>query len=98
PSEAFDRHCTVLVRLIRKSAVTVEDVVRAANTQNAMEPRNLLGNRHEQRQLERDLQAWGWFYDRKDGAQAALPDMKPTSLGTPLSVFRSKDSGKLRVC
>lgn len=98
PTRAFEKHCTVLVRLIRKGAVNVEDVVRAANTQNAMEPRNLLGNRHEQRQLERDLQEWGWFYERKDGAQDALREMKRSSLGTPLAVFRSKESRKLRAC
>lgn len=74
----------------------LEDVVRAANTQNAMEPRNLVGNRQEQRQLEREFQAWGWFYERKDGAQDALREVKRSSLGTPISVFRSRTW--LRAC
>lgn len=52
PLDAFNDRCLVLVRLIHKNTMNIEDVVRAANTQNPMEPRNLLGNRPEQRALE----------------------------------------------
>jgi hypothetical protein len=95
--EAFDQTCSVLVRLIRKGGVSIEEVVRAANTQNAMEPRNLLGNRSEQRQIERDIQTWGWFYERKDGALDALKEMKRSSLGTPINQFKPK-GGRVRAC
>ena len=95
--KAFELSCAVLVRLIRKSGVSIEEVVRAANTQNAMEPRNLLGNRSEQLQMEKDLQTWGWFYERKDGALDALREMKRSSLGIPISQFKPK-AGKIRAC
>lgn len=87
--ESFDKTCLVLVRLIRQEAVDIEAVVRAANTQNAMEARNLLSNRTEQRELERQMQDFGWFYERKDGAKDALREAKKSSLGTPVTKFRA---------
>ena len=50
--QVFQEKCCVLVRMIRRGAVDIEEVVRAANTQNLMEPRNLLGNRNEQRHFD----------------------------------------------
>lgn len=84
--KAFDETCLVLVRLIKKDVVDLDEIVRAANTQNAMEPRNLLSNRTEQRQLEKELAELNWFYERKDGSVDALREMKRTSLGIRLAV------------
>jgi hypothetical protein len=94
--KSFDENCLVLVRLIKKDVVEAEELVRAANTQNAMEPRNLLGNRTEQRMLEKELQELGWFYERKDGALDALKESKRTSFGTPLSTFQVRRERKGR--
>ena len=92
--ELFESRCTVLVRLVRNSSVQVEEVVRAANTQNAMEPRNLLSNQPEQRRIESELSKLGWFYERKDGALDALREAKRSALGTPLSAFRANKNGR----
>lgn len=86
--KSFEDTCLVLVRLIKKDVVDPEELVRAANTQNAMEPRNLLGNRTEQRMLEKELQELGWFYERKDGAVDALRESRRTSFRTSISEFQ----------
>ena len=86
----FEKSCSVLIRLVRNSAVQIDDIVRAANTQNTMEPRNLLSNQREQRRLESEFAAVGWFYERKDGALGALRESKRSALGVPLSKFRIK--------
>jgi hypothetical protein len=96
PLSAFQESCLVLVRLINRDIVNPDDLVRAANTQNAMEPRNLLGNRTEQRMLEKELQEYGWFYERKDGALDALKESKRTSFGTPINVFQIRREKKVR--
>ena len=85
---AFDDTCLVLVRLIKQDFVDRDEIVRATNTQNAMEPRNLLSNRTEQRQFEKEFSEFGWFYERKDGSADALREMKHTSLGIPLQKFQ----------
>jgi hypothetical protein len=94
--EAFDQTCLVQVRLLNRDKVDIEEVVRAANTQNAMEPRNLLSNRSEQRVLEREVAELGWFYERKDGSVDALREAKKTSLGVPLMRFLVRREGKGR--
>lgn len=94
----FEDSCLVLVRLITSDVVDSEELVRAANTQNAMESRNLLGNRIEQRMLEKDLKELGWFYERKDGALDALKESKRTSFGALIIVFqvrREKNKRKI---
>lgn len=88
--KAFDDTCLVLVRLIQNDVVDSEEIVRAANTQNAMEPRNLLSNRTEQRSLEKEFAEFGWFYERKDGAADALREAGRTSLAVPLSKFQAR--------
>jgi AIPR protein len=85
---AFDENCLVMVRLINKNSVNADELVRAANTQNAMEPRNLLSNRIEQRANERELAGLGWFYERKDGSLDALKEAKKSSLGIQISAFQ----------
>lgn len=84
---SFQDTCLVLVRLINREVVDAEEIVKAANTQNAMEPRNLLGNQTEQRALEREFAEFGWFYERKDGSLDALKEAKRSYFGTPLSKF-----------
>jgi len=64
----FGETCLVLVRLINKNSVNADELVRVANTQNGMEPRNLHSNRIEQRAIEREFATIGWFYERKDGS------------------------------
>jgi hypothetical protein len=78
----------VLVRLINKNTVNADELVRAANTQNAMEPRNLHSNRIEQRAIERELATLGWFYERKDGSLDALKEAKRTSFGTQITTLQ----------
>ncbi len=47
--EDFEKHCSVLVRLLVKSAVEdITRVVKATNNQNPMKPRNLVSNNLEQ--------------------------------------------------
>ena len=69
----FEKHCHVLVRLVRSGAVgDVNGIVRATNTQNPMEPRNLRSNSPEQVLYEKLFAEVGWFYERKDGAWEAF--------------------------
>ena len=72
----FDENCYVLVRLIRSDSVAdVNGVVRATNTQNPMQPRNLRSNSPEQLVYEQAFAGLGWFYERKQGAwDAFTPD------------------------
>jgi len=69
----FDAECFVLVRLLRASRTSdANAIVRATNTQNPMNPRNLAANEPEQVDYERLLADRGWFYERKDGAWDAF--------------------------
>jgi len=92
--EEFDEKCYVLVKLINRKAIDTEEVVRASNTQNAMEPRNLLSNRIEQRLLERRIADAGWFLERKDGAVDALRESKTSSVGTEISLVSTKKNSR----
>jgi hypothetical protein len=92
--ETFEDSCCVLVRLIRRQNVDQDLVVRAANTQNTMEPRNLLSNRSEQRAFEKEFEGYGWFYERKDGALDALKETHRSSLGAPLRTFQIERTGR----
>ncbi len=92
--KCFDDSCLVLVRLIKRDIVNTDDIVRAANTQNAMEPRNLLANQSEQLMFEKELQEFGWFYERKDGALAALKESKKTIFNVPISKFQVRRERK----
>jgi hypothetical protein len=75
--EDFIENCYVLVRLLNIDAVkNVDKVVRATNTQNKMESRNLLSNNPEQVLYEKLFAEIGWFYERKQGAWAAF-EMDP---------------------
>jgi hypothetical protein len=71
--EHFDENCCVLVRLLEEQAVgDVNRLVRATNTQNPMEPRNLVSNKPEQILFEKEFADIGWFYERKQGAWDAF--------------------------
>ncbi|WP_353894496.1 AIPR family protein [Proteinivorax hydrogeniformans] len=73
--EDFEENCYVLVRLLRSNAVrNVDKVVRSTNTQNKMEPRNLLSNNPEQILYEKLFakKEIGWFYERKQGSWDAF--------------------------
>ena len=89
--DTFHQKCSVLVRLVNNSSVNIEEIVRAANTQNAMEPRNLLSNQPEQRTIEDEFADCGWFYERKDGAKDALRETKRSAQGHQISKFQSTD-------
>ena len=65
----FEKSCYVLVRLLQEQTVNdVSRMVRATNTQNPMQPRNLMSNNSEQILFERLFAELGWFYERKQGA------------------------------
>lgn len=69
----FENRCYVLVRLLQEHSVNdVNELVRATNTQNQMEPRNLVSNKPEQILFERLFADLGWFYERKQGAWEAF--------------------------
>ncbi len=72
--EDFDKHCSVLVRILQNNAVDdITRVVRATNNQNPMNPRNLVSNNMEQlfyAKLFADQ--LGWFYEAKEGAWDAF--------------------------
>jgi hypothetical protein len=69
----FEQKCFVLVRLLQEHSVRdVNELVRATNTQNPMEPRNLVSNKPEQVLFERLFAELGWFYERKQGAWDAF--------------------------
>ncbi|MFJ5715566.1 AIPR family protein [Neobacillus sp. NPDC093127] len=69
----FEKNCFVMVRILLTNAVkNVDQVVRATNTQNKMEPRNLLSNNPEQILYEKLFAELGWFYERKQGAWDAF--------------------------
>jgi hypothetical protein len=70
----FEENCYVLVRLLRRDAVSqISEVVLATNNQNPMQPRNLVSNSPEQTYfflyIANDL---GWFYEAKQGAWEAF--------------------------
>lgn len=88
--EDFEKNCYVLVRLLHTNAVkNVDTVVRATNTQNRMESRNLLSNNPEQILYEKLFAELGWFYERKQGAWDAF-SMDPKRWST-LSNKRKSD-------
>ncbi len=69
----FEENCFVLVRLLQEHAVKdVYRLVRATNTQNPMQPRNLVSNNPEQVLFEKIFAEIGWFYERKQGAWEAF--------------------------
>ena len=69
----FDRRCFVLVRLLQENSLTdVSRLVRATNTQNPMQARNLYSNTSEQILFERLFAEMGWFYERKQNAWEAF--------------------------
>ncbi len=72
--EHFENHCYVLVRLLQEHCVKdVYRLVRATNTQNPMQARNLVSNNPEQILFERIFaDQLGWFYERKQGAWEAF--------------------------
>jgi AIPR protein len=69
----FEGNCYVLVRLLQEHSVRdLNRLVRATNTQNPMQARNLVSNNTEQAQFERLFAELGWFYERKQGAWEAF--------------------------
>jgi AIPR protein len=69
----FETSCQVLVRLLPEDSLKdVNRLVRATNTQNPMQARNLRSNNNEQVQFERLFAELGWFYERKQGAWEAF--------------------------
>jgi len=99
----FETKCYVLVRLLQEHSVQdVSELVRATNTQNPMEPRNLVSNKPEQVLFERLFADLGWFYERKQGAWdafAADPRRWRTLHGVIKSNFQvsAKGGGRPRV-
>jgi hypothetical protein len=70
--EHFENDCFVLVRLLQEQSVRdLSRMVRATNTQNPMQPRNLVSNHSEQIIFEKLFASLGWFYERKQGAWEA---------------------------
>jgi hypothetical protein len=69
----FENNCFVLVRLLQeRSDRDINKLVQATNTQNPMEPRNLMSNKPEQVLFEKLFADIGWFYERKQGAWDAF--------------------------
>jgi len=69
----FENNCQVLVRLLQEDSLRdLNRLVRATNTQNPMQARNLVSNNTEQIQFERLFAELGWFYERKQGAWEAF--------------------------
>jgi hypothetical protein len=67
--EHFEKSCFVLVRLLQEQSIRdLSRMVRATNTQNPMQPRNLVSNHSEQIIFEKLFAGLGWFYERKEGA------------------------------
>jgi AIPR protein len=70
--EHFEKNCFVLVRLLQEHSVRdISRMVRATNTQNPMQARNLASNNSEQVEFEKLFAELGWFYERKQGAWEA---------------------------
>ena len=70
--EHFEKNCFVLVRLLQEQSIRdLSRMVRATNTQNPMQPRNLVSNHSEQIIFEKLFAGLGWFYERKEGAWEA---------------------------
>jgi hypothetical protein len=68
----FETSCYVLIRLLQEQSVRdLSRMVRATNTQNPMQPRNLVSNHSEQIIFEKLFAGLGWFYERKEGAWEA---------------------------
>ena len=68
----FEKSCFVLVRLLQEHSVRdISRMVRATNTQNPMQARNLVSNNSEQIEFEKLFAELGWFYERKQGAWEA---------------------------
>lgn len=97
--EDFEKNCSVLVRLLLKTAVDdVSDVVRATNTQNPMRSRNLVSNSIEQIGFARIFAELGWFYAAKEGAWNAFdkdPKRWRPSLNKSSKEFKTH-TGKIR--
>ena len=72
--EDFEKNCSVLVRLLVKSALEdITRVVKATNNQNPMKPRNLVSNNLEQLIYTRIFASeLVWFYQAKEGAWDAF--------------------------
>jgi hypothetical protein len=69
----FEENCFVLVRLLHEQSLRdLSRVVRATNTQNPMQPRNLVSNNNEQILFEKLFAKISWFYERKQGAWEAF--------------------------
>lgn len=69
----FEESCHVLVRLLQENSLRdMNRLVRATNTQNPMQARNLVSNNTEQVLFERLFAELGWFYERKQGAWDAF--------------------------
>jgi hypothetical protein len=69
----FESNCHVLLRLLPEDSLRdVNRLVKATNTQNPMQARNLRSNETEQIAFERLFADIGWFYERKEGAWEAF--------------------------
>jgi hypothetical protein len=69
----FESNCHVLLRLLPEDSLKdVNRLVKATNTQNPMQARNLKSNENEQIAFERLFAGIGWFYERKQGAWDAF--------------------------
>jgi len=99
----FENNCYVLLRLLQEHSVRdINKLVQATNTQNPMEPRNLMSNKPEQVLFERLFADLGWFYERKQGAWdafAADPKRWRTLRNASKSDFQvsAKGGGRPRV-
>ncbi|HEX3103817.1 MAG TPA: AIPR family protein [Terriglobales bacterium] len=97
----FEKSCYVLVRLLQEQSVRdLSRMVRATNTQNPMQPRNLVSNNSEQIVFEKLFAGLGWFYERKQGAwdaYAADPRRWRTLSGKSKESFQFTTGGRPRV-
>lgn len=100
--EHFKEKCFVLVRLFSETAFSdLNRLVRATNTQNPMQARNLASNNPEQILFERLFAELGWFYERKQGAWEAFdadPRRWRTLVGKSRTHFQFKQgAGRPRI-
>jgi hypothetical protein len=99
--EHFEKSCYVLVRLLQEKSISdIRRMVRATNTQNPMQPRNLVSNNIEQILFERLFADLGWFYERKQDAwDAYAADSRRwrTLPGKSKEFFQYNSGGRPRV-
>lgn len=97
----FEDKSFVLVRLLQENSLKdVSVLVRATNTQNPMQARNLFANKPEQILFEQLFAEMGWFYERKQSAWEAFASEPRRWRSLPnrnRDDFQIKGAGRSRV-